>query len=189
MGSRTTRLVPRVLCVLLALAAAGLLALGCGGGDGDETFEGDGYSFTYPGEWEELEGQAYVATGDEVSSATLGPEEGANVLTFTVYRLNLAVTEANLDQVADEITDVLGGLLEEAQGSVTEGPTRVSVAGLPAFRVEGSAVNPEGVRTQGELTLIFDGTTEYFLNCQFTPDRAQEMQEGCDQVLDSFAVE
>lgn len=39
---------------LLILAGAGVLAaLGCGGAGGDKTIEGDGYSFSYPGDWDE----------------------------------------------------------------------------------------------------------------------------------------
>jgi hypothetical protein len=46
-----------------------------------------------------------------------------------VYRLNLAVTEGNFDEVSDEFTKTVGEVLRQADGDVTSGPTRVTVGG------------------------------------------------------------
>ena len=39
------------------------------------------------------------------------------------------------------------------------------------------------------MTFAFDGRTEYFLDCEFTPERADEMKQGCEQAVESFHVE
>lgn len=174
--------------VLLVLAAAGLLAVGCGSGGGDKTFEGEGYSFTYPGKWHPVEGGGAAEFGDRVSSVTLAPSEGASGLTLNVYRLRGSVTESNIETIAPEVASVTAEIFHQAGGRTTAGPRRVSGAGLPGFSAEGMAVTPKGVHVQSLVTLLFDGKTEYFVNCQFTPDQAEEMRKGCDQVLGSFQV-
>jgi hypothetical protein len=47
----------------------------------------------------------------------------------------------------------------------------------------------DGQPLQSRMIFVFDGTTEYFLNCQFTRERAEEIKRGCEQVVKSFHVE
>ena len=93
----------------------------CGREGGDKTFKGDGYSFTYPGEWEERE--VGTVTPGAVFLTAFAPGEGLSGLIFEVNTGPL-ITESTIDAV---IEDVAGALQES-----TEGPTRVTVAGLPA---------------------------------------------------------
>jgi hypothetical protein len=163
-----------------------------GGGGEDNTFEGDGYSFTYPGEWVQGEpGEAAGQTGGEpLSEAAFAPEfEGSDNLLVQVYRLKLAVTEGNFDEASDEFATLIGEALRQADGDLTSGPTRVTVGGLPGLSFEGSLVNADGVHVRAWATVAFDGRTEYVLECEFTPERAEEMKRGCNQVLESFQVE
>jgi hypothetical protein len=152
---------------------------------------GDGYSFTYPGEWFEGEqqGESAAQAGEPVSVATFGPSEGANALSVQVYRINLSITGENIDELSGSLADEIGELLRQADGRVTSGPTRVTVGGLPGLRFEGSLVNAKGIPVQAWLTLAFDGRTEYVLDCEFTPEPAEEMKRGCDQAVKSFKVE
>lgn len=68
-------------------------------------------------------------------------------------------------------------------------PHLPTVAGLPAIRLEATAINLDGVETKSHVVLVYDRKTEYFLNCQYTPDGAAEMTAGCDHVVASFQVE
>jgi hypothetical protein len=36
---------------------------------------------------------------------------------------------------------------------------------------------------ESRLVFVFDGTTEYELNCQHTAGRADEIERGCEQIL------
>jgi hypothetical protein len=65
----------------------------------------------------------------------------------------------------------------------------VTVDGLPALRLEATARDPAGVRVRSRSILVFDGTIEYFVDCQVTTEGAEEMKRGCDQVVSSFQVE
>jgi hypothetical protein len=173
------------------IVAAAVAAAGCGGGDGagsgDKTFEGDGYSFTYPGEWDEQEPEAREEGGDTISSAYVG-EDNTDVLGVFLYRLRVSITKNNLNVYADDITNQMKETYEHLDGRLIAGPSRVTMDGLPGFRYLGSLVNVDGVRVQARVTRVFDGMTEYYLYCQFTSERAEAMKRGCDQVVESFQV-
>jgi hypothetical protein len=106
-----------------------------------------------------------------------------------VYRLNAAVTESNLEAVANEFLAVLEQGFRQAGGHMTGVPTSEPVAGLPTLSVTGTASTPKGVHVVEQVTVIFDGNTEYYLVCQFTPEHAEEMRQGCTQIFESFKVE
>jgi PsbP len=171
---------------LLALAAAGALA-GCGGDGGDKTFEGDGFSFTYPGEWRKSDFD--VQFGQPVTTDAFAPAEGADVLLVGVGHLNAPVTEQNIEGLSHEFAAQIDHQSRQLKGRITNGPSRTTVGGLPALSFGVSAVNKSGTRTQSRLILVFDGRTQYFLNCQYTPSGAEEMKSGCDLVVESFQVE
>jgi hypothetical protein len=84
---------------------------------------------------------------------------------------------------------VVESAFQQGEGQLTAGPTRVPVGGLPALRFEGTSVTLAGVSVRSRLTLLYDGRNQYAVNCQFTPDRADEVNAGCDQIVDSFQVE
>jgi hypothetical protein len=173
-----------VALVCLALAACG------GGGGGDKTFEGDGFSFTYPEDWEQREvGGGAAEVGNSISSFTFAPSRGANGLTVEVYRLRFGVTEDNIESVEGEVAAVTEEIFRQAGGRVTDGPTRVTIAGHPGYSATGTGMTPQGARVESRVNLLFDGETEYFLNCQYTPSGAEEMKQGCDQVVQSLRVE
>jgi hypothetical protein len=140
----------------------------------DDIFEGDGYSFSYPEEWEERELEVRLQEGDPLSSRALGPEEGANLLSIQSFRFPFSVNESNIDEGAVELGVVWSEAFQQANGTLTAGPTRVTVGGLPGYSFEGSAVIQDGLRAQERVVTVWDGTTEYVLNCQFAPERADE---------------
>ena len=178
---------------LLTLAGAGLFSsAGCGGG-GDETFDGDGYSFTYPGDWNEIVGVESAASGPEGlgPSNFFGPGSTAeNSLHVAVTEDIPRVTDANLDDAKAQVAQQLAQTAEQAGAEMSE-PTDTTFAGLPGFRAEASGriSVTTGERFRSELIVAFDETAIYFLNCQFTPEGAEEMKRGCDQVVESFQVE
>lgn len=179
--------VARVTISAVALVCLALAACGGGGGGGDKTFEGDGFSFTYPEDWEESDFD--VQFGEQATTAALSPEAGANILLVGAGRQNVPVTEENIDGLSDAFAAQVDQEARKLRGKVTSGPSRMTVGGLPALSFEVSAVNQSGTHTQSQLLLIFDGRTQYFLNCQYTPSGADEMKQGCDQAVESFQAE
>jgi hypothetical protein len=157
-----------VVLVSLVLAA-------CGGGGGDGTFEGEGVTFDYPEDWEQRE--IDPVTPEATFTTAFAPEEGLSGLIFEIGDAGTRITESNIDAVAEDVA----GAIQES----TEGPTVLTVAGLPAIRI---ISHPQSGLTR-RITTVFDGATAYVIDCGFTPERAEDMETGCDQVLESFQVE
>jgi hypothetical protein len=182
----------KVTILTFALAAALVAGAGCGGGGGDKTFEGDGYSFTYPGEWSDrgkVEATAHAGSEQATSQVAVAPGEGQDLVLVEVGPTSPSITEDNIDQFKDEIARQVESLFQQGEGQVTVGPTRVTVGALPALRFEGTSITSPGVSVRSRLTLIYDGRNQYAVNCQFTPEGAEEIQRACDQILSSFQVE
>ena len=110
---------PRV--TIFALLVVSLAA--CGGEE--NTFEREGVSFTYPENWGEAEYEAVDPAA--VFGTAFTPEENSLTgLIFEISRGDVTVTEKNIDDV---LADAAGAL-----DPSTEGPSRLTVGGLPAIR-------------------------------------------------------
>jgi hypothetical protein len=168
-----------VTCLVLGSLVAGAAACGGGNGnasgDGDKTFEGDGYSLTYPAEWEEYEPDEVPP--EVVFTTVFAPPTGESALIFEISDGGSPVTADNIDEAEED----LAGAIQES----TEGPIQLTMAGLPALRI---VAHPRSDLTR-RITTAFDGATIYIFDCAFTPDQAEEMQRGCDQVEESFQIE
>lgn len=169
-----------VTCLVLGSVLAGAAACGGrngdGSGDGDKTFEGDGYSFTYPADWEEFEPDE-VIPGAALTTVFAPDGSSPGELIFEIGDGGSPVTADNIDEAEEE----LAGAIQES----TEGPIRMTMAGLPALRI---VAHPRSDLTR-RITTAFDGATIYIFDCAFTPDIAEDMQRGCDQVEESFRIE
>lgn len=93
-------------------------------------------------------------------------------MTLTVYRLPAAITENDIASFEEDVRIVTEQVFEAGGGRLLDGPARVTVGGLPAFTASGTGVTPSGTRVRSRVNLVFDGTTEYFFNCQLTSDHA-----------------
>lgn len=165
-------MIKRSVAVVVCLVIAG-----CGGGDRENTFEREGISFTFPEEWEQRELEGGPVSPDASFAAAFAPEEGLSALIFEINESDITVTQGNLDGVLQEVA----ASLDES----SKGPTKTSVAGLPALRFESY---PESNLTRA-VTFVFDGKTWYAFNCGFTAQLAEEMKRGCEQAVSSFQVE
>lgn len=192
---------PKTKLILVVLFMT-IAAVACGG-DTDEprvttedddqesaaTYEDNGVSFEYPTGWDEFPAEASAtSTGsNELWSATVGPDQ-TNLVNITAYQLNIEVTEENLDSIEAELDDVIQGVVDQAGGEITSGPTAEEISGFPAYTYTWEGVEVEGEPKDSSAYFIFSGDTEYFFNCQFSPETEEEVQGGCDQILESFSV-
>ena len=187
---------------LLVVALIALVAVACGGDteeptvtsdNGTEaeaaTYEDNGVSFEYPDSWDEFPAEATAtSTGsNELWSATVGPDK-TNLVNVTAYQLNIEVTEENIGDVEAELDQVIQGVVDQAGGEITDGPTAAEIAGFPAYTYTWQDVEVEGEPKDSSAYFVFSGDVEYFFNCQFSDDTKEEIQGGCDQILESFEV-
>ena len=160
--------------------------LGRRSGKPEKTFKGDGYAFNYPSHWRERPYALGVEEGAPASLVALAPRGHDDGMLLGIYHLSFAVTEHNIDRFAAETAEKAS---EAFRGRISEGPTLATVADRPAFQLELSSEIPGGPPIQSRMIFVFDGTTEYFFNFQFTRQRAEEMNQGCERVVDSFRIE
>ena len=184
----------------LTLMALGLLiATACAGGSPDsgrsrtsrpnDTYSANGVRFDYPESWDRFPAEPATATegSNELWSVTVGPDK-TNLVNVTAYRLNLEVTDENLSSIEAELDDVISGIVERAGGTIASGPDEDEVAGYPAYTYSWQGVEVSGEPKDSAAYFIFVGDTEYFINCQFSDETADDIEAGCDTVLGSFEV-
>lgn len=166
----------RLALLVLALTALGLGA--CGGSDG--RFEEDGFAITfeYPEDFEESSdvtiNQQQGAEAEESLGVGLDSDNGIIVQR---YGLERGIDEENLDLAKAEFD----GLMENLAPGAPEGET-TELAGLPALRYTDVPVGSvEGGRSR--LIVLFDGRTEYLINCQSTPEKRGEVEDACDRAV------
>lgn len=156
---------------------------------GVASYEENGVAFDYPAGWDEFpaEASATSAGSNELWSATVGPDK-TNLVNITAYQLKVEVTEENLDSIEAELDQVINEVVDQAEGEIRSGPTADEVAGFPAYTYEWAGVEVDGEEKDSLAYFVFNGDIEYFFNCQFSDETAEEIQRGCSQVLDTFSV-
>jgi hypothetical protein len=72
---------------------------------------------------------------------------------------------------------------------ILEGPARTDGNGVTGFFIVVTGRNPEGIKFISQQALIIFGLREYLLQCQFAPARADDMDAGCRQALDTLKID
>lgn len=170
-----------LLCLAIVVLAA---AVGCGGGDdsGSETFEEDDFAITFehPSTFSEIDDVSIASTAGAASRAdsARGLDE-RNLILVSSYNLQVAVDEENLAQVQEELDAVLSqAAKQELSGA------RVEFGGLPGYEYTFDLETDPPVRSR--FVALFDGMTEYTINCQSTSERRDEMDAACQQALETL---
>lgn len=178
---------PRLLRVTHVAFAAALVAgalAACGGESGanrsvpTRIVSGPGFTFAAP------EGLELARTPRSVTvlPAEEGSQELASVTTFPLvkpYRPALwAKASGELDKVARELADSLGGELERE-------PETVRVGGLRG-RLYEIAYEREGAKLRQRLTLLLSRRTEYQLLCRW--EDGDDPPQACVALEASFKV-
>jgi len=94
---------------------------------------------------------------------------------FSAYLVDLA--RSRRQTPGDDLISGLAGT--ELSGK------QVEISGFPGFEYEFDLEDPPEGRSR--LFMLFDGKTEYTLNCQSTPDKRDELQAACRQAVDTLA--
>jgi hypothetical protein len=175
-GSRLSRWAP----LLLVLTALGVGA--CGGSD-DRRFDVDGFAITfeYPEGFEESDdvtiNEQEGSQAEETRAVGLDNDNGIIVQRYALRR---RIDEENLDLAKSEFDGLVAALAPDAaKGDTTE------LAGFPALRYSDVPVRSVE-RGQSRLIVLFDGRTEYLINCQSTPEKRGEINDACDLAVDTL---
>lgn len=156
-------------------------------GGGGNTYDKNGVAFQYPSNWQELTPASTSAqTGNEAWSATFGPGTGQNVVVVTAYALNLEINAGNVDKVKSEVASTLGNIAKAAGGSFNGSLTPTTMGGFPGFQADISVAGTSGESLQSSVVVVFNGKTEYFVNCQYDSSSKSDVLAACDQIKGSF---
>jgi len=166
--------------LLFALTVAGM---GCGGGGSVKTFDDPsfGLTFDYPDEFEVSDD---VSASIQVGGASDGKSKGVrldekNGIVIQRYELNAEVTEANLGQFKPQ----LDALVTQGVGKAISG-RRTTAAGLPGYEYQFDLPRPAGARSR--LAILFDGRTQYTVNCQYTESKRRKVVDACGKALETL---
>lgn len=168
--------------LLPLLACAIVMPAACGSSD-PEMFDEEGFAITfeYPGDFERTtDVNAERGVGKAAESVALAMSED-NAIFVQRYDLGEPVTAANAESVKRQLDKVLSRLA----GTEVSGK-RIDAGGLLAFRYEIDELRePEDGRST--IVAVFDGDTEYFINCQSVPDGREELDEACERAIETLA--
>lgn len=175
--------------IALALAAATMAVAfaGCGDG-GDKSFETPTYpfSFDYPAGWTLTRGASfnYGASDSAVRSVSVALKEPFDQVTITQYKLKKTLP-AGVNGYQPEVDRIVARLTKQAKGSASDAKV-VKYGGIPGYQYVVEYPGAENVTLQNKLTFLFQGQNEFQINCQSSPDKREELNKGCDQVLGSL---
>jgi len=139
-----------------------------------------GFNFTYPKDWSERDPEVDAAQstgGKPVARAAVGLDND-NAILLLRNDLSQAVAAADLPGHVSELDGIVGQLSgQQSSGTVTE------IGGLPAVRYEEVALRDDTGGRNSRIVFLFDGHTEYELNCQSNAEGRNKINQGCDRAL------
>jgi uncharacterized RDD family membrane protein YckC len=147
---------------------------------GTQTYQDHGVSFAYPSGWPAGIPHMSAETGNLLWNTAVGPGTPHDLIVVEGFRLRIPVTAQNIGAVVP----ALAGLLQHFGATPHGPPQEITMGGLPA--VQFHVTDPGGPPSQSTVVFAFNGTTEYFVNCQYTPAQARAVQQACHQVVSTF---
>lgn len=171
--------------VLVAMLGVVLSLSACG--KGTNHIDSAGVSFDYPGDWHRLSSAAATPSGSTASRIGVGIDQD-NAAVLVVTHLSKPVTAQDFQQTEAALIQIIGQGAQRRGGTLSS-PAPFTLAGIPAFSLEIDGVRgPTGRVVSSRLVVALRGKTEYFLNCEHTTDHADEVDKGCDQIVQTFNV-
>lgn len=159
-----------------------LLVSGCAG-NSVTVFEEPGFGivFSYPNQMSlrtdvrTATRAGDVAPTDKTVALAL---DRVNLITISRHTLRTPVTDANLNQAKLEFDRLITQLSPTAAPGVL-----VQRGGLPGLEYEFPVPSLPGERSR--RTILFDGDTEYTLDCQSTTEKRELIDKACDTTVDT----
>lgn len=178
---------------VLALAVLASVLAGCGTSN-EKSYESHGISFHYPKSWKRAKFSGLSAqNASGVWSEAFKPRSSskADMVFITEYRTPVAITKKNRSSYSDDVASSVASVAKQAEGSLVAGPTLVSMGGLPGYGFRISAKTVSGLSSESRILLVWNGKTEYYLNCQHKVDGrfATEIERGCRTIESTFELD
>jgi hypothetical protein len=172
--------------LLLATALLATLMAACS--PSGPTFDERGISFRYPAAWHRV---PEIATSGGATSPLFSDNVGLDRLDAAIVALNhvnVPITTSNISQFAAQLRTGVERVARDQGGQVTQDATTITVDGLPGLQIAVAGIRTAGTPVDSTLTLVFKGSSEYFINCQHTSSHATEIANGCQQIIETLKI-
>jgi hypothetical protein len=187
---RTQLIVAAVICLSILISGCTFHASfgsnnGTNGSASGGTYADHGVSFQYPTEWHDV---ALTSVSAKIGQATWDKVVGPTDVDFVVvaeYQVPAPISVASAT-ARGQVTSFAKNLFAQAHGAMTSGPTVSTMGGIPSLEYTGTVTSPTGNPLTSRVVLAFKGTSEYWVNCQYTNAHSQDILAGCDQIVSSF---
>lgn len=177
-------LIPAILVAVLAGAA--VAATGCGGSS-DKQFTTPTYpfSFSYPSGWTLSRNAAFsFGSGSGERSLSIALKAPNDQVTLTQYKLRKTLP-AGINGNQREVDRVVARLTAQAKGTASDSKM-VSYGGIPGYEYVVEYEAPDKTILRNKLVFLFRGKDEFQVNCQSSPKNREELEKGCQQVLNTL---
>ena len=149
---------------------------------GDRSFavRGIGITFKYSSDFKLVRKLSFQkSAGAQAAARGAVALDDVNLIIVSRYDLRASVTAAKLPRFKHEIDLVIGKLA----GKRVSG-RRVEHGGLPGYEYAIALSRPANAVSR--MVVLFDGATEYLINCQSTPPRRAALREACRKALQTI---
>jgi len=156
-------------------------------GKGQAHFDGNGISFDYPSNWHVIEGIQPAPSASGPTRMQVGFDQN-NAAVVVITHLSKPVTAQDFQQTEGALIQVIQQGAQRRGGTLSS-PSPTTLGGLAAFTITVSGVRePTGAVVSSRLVVAIQGATEYFVNCEYTADHVDDIQKGCDVVVQTFQI-
>ncbi len=152
------------------------------------TFEGNGVSLNYPKTWQKVNGSFTPPSGIDLlwtQGFQLDIDNGAGV---GAANLGTAIPELVLESVAEQTFEPSIRSAVEAAGGSLSAPEKIEISGHAALLYQISGMTLGSAVTDVSIAAVPNGNIVYFIGCQKTPEHAEEVDEGCRTIMESFSI-
>lgn len=148
----------------------------------------NGVSYDYPASWNVYTQASNAAqTGSQLWGQNVGPTQ-LSLAQISSYQIQGEITDQNLSEAQPQIEDTVAKLAADAGGSVTSPVQPQSTAGLPGYTAQVQVKGENNTPLDSTVWFFFQGSTEYFINCQYVAESQSEMLEGCQLIRNTFKI-
>jgi len=175
---------------VVAALVVGIAVISLTGGDeGASHFSGHGVSFQYPVEWHDLGPASFqVNSGDVQWSESFGVEAGSSGAIVTEYALKKDVSSVSEAALQAELDRLFTSTVDQAGGELTQPISPTTINGIPGYQVSFTSTTG-GTDLITDMVLVFQGTQQWNIQCQYTSRDRQDVEPGCRQIWDTFTIE
>lgn len=164
-----------------------LFASGCTVDTGNQTYNGNGISFQYPTNWEQL-------SPDKISASTSGSAEiiasvvDPNSIQNNNYQTLVFVQRASTTVSMAEAMAANRAAIESAGGQIIS-QKDLTVNGIAATELIYTISTPSGVAKKERMVTMDKNNNLYYIICSTPADGFDAQQSNFDQIIQSFQIQ